>query len=160
MKFLVRYALLTILLFGQLTFSQTEEFSKWIGMWQTNYQNNDKQEITETLSIKWAHFDRWLQFDISGESSNKVLKFISTMVLTLDNDFNIVGWYISDGGFNSMADIKGVIEDGKLILESKSKLLKSKTTWSIKDKNLHSKGKTIFIDSGESFSNEIVYTRK
>jgi hypothetical protein len=136
------------------------EFDKWIGTWETNYKNNVNDVISETLTVKWAHFDRWLQFDISGSSSDQKLKFSSTMYLTIDDDFNVIGWYINESGYVGMANVKGVIEEGKIILESKSKNWKDKSTWNLDNSRLHNKGKSTSVQSGESFSNEIIYTRK
>lgn len=158
MKAIIFFTVFLFLFETQAVLSQNDEFSKWIGNWQTSYVNNINTKIDENLTISWAHLNRWLQFDITGGS--KEYNFSSMMVLTLDNNFDIVGWYINEGGYTSMGTIKGVLEDGKLIIESKSQNWTSKSTWFIKDGKLHNKGKSKSLVTGETFSNEIIYTKK
>lgn len=153
--------LLIILLISRISFSQTEQFDDWLGEWQANYVNNMNDKQVENLTIKWAHFERWFQFDITGNVIDKPeMKWSSTMALTLDNEHNIVGWYIDNNGYDGMSTIKGVIEDNKLILKDESQISTGKQTWELKDGHLLCKGTTKSKGSGKSYTNERIFIKK
>ncbi len=164
-KISIVYFPLLILFLNHNSFSQMDEFTDLIGDWRAEYKNNINVFLEENLTIKFTHFNKWLQFEIVGgptsrEDQNTDLKFSSIEVLTLDDKFNLIGYYISNGGYRSMLKIKGVIEDGKIIIELKSEFYSDKTSWFLKDGNLHRKGSTKLKDTDEIFENEVIFTRK
>lgn len=156
-----RVIFLFILLISRNSFSQTEQFTDWLGQWQATYANNMNGKQVENLAIKWSHFERWFQFDITGNVIDKPeIKWSSSMVLTLDNEHNIVGWYIDENGYDGMATIKGVIEDNKLIIKIESRLTSGKSVWELKDGQLHCQGTSKSKESGKTYTNERVFIKK
>lgn len=152
---------LFLVIISQNLFSQIQDFSNWLGEWTATYVNNLGDKQNEYITIKWAHFESWLEFDITGYVIEKPeMKWSSMMVLTLDSEHNIVGWYIDENGYNTMATIKGVIEDNRLILKYESLLSSGKDYWEIIDGILHCKAHLKDKESGKIYDNERVFTRK
>jgi len=149
-----------MLLISRCGFSQIGNVSEWLGNWQTHFSNNMEYKIVENLTIKWSHYEHWLEFDITGNDTNKVVKWSSQMVLTLDNEHNIVGWYIDNNGYDGMATIKGVIEDNKIIIKEESSMSSGKSSWALIDGQLRCKGTSKSKESGKTYTNERVFIKQ
>lgn len=138
---------------GRIVLSRLE------GEWEATYQTGDYKN-KETMINKWVHNDKFFQMDILGNMvDNPEEKFSSTIILTFDDNDNIVGWDFDEGGYSRIVTFKGKTTAGNLVLEGTNPDFTYNVTFDMKYGKLANK-RELKRKGKESSPFEVVFTKK
>ena len=154
--------LIFFLLILTSAFSQVDIpfFDKMIGEWEGSYEVSGSKN-TEKIHVEWILKHSFLEIDITGqEVDNPDLKYYQKYVFTLDNKDNLVGWGLSDNGYNDMITFKGKYDDKSISVDGTNPNYIWNVIYSFKDGKLKRKSEFKKKNSDKGSTVEVLYSKK
>ena len=100
---------LFIFIFSLSLFSQGKVdipfFDKMSGSWEGTYKANANTN-NEQVNVSWILDHAFIQIDVNGSVKDGGKNYSQKLIFTIDNSGNLVGWGISNYGYDNMTLIK------------------------------------------------------